>query len=160
MSERLDEAFKASHEALRATYKGLPLVPLIAAFSPAGQLIIAVPFKNNREKYLFIAMAREQVRQKGATHFVATVEAWTSPAPEGADIRNHKGLMPSEHPDREEIILIHGEDRDGSSRSGFYTLVRKPKNSKRAKLGEWNEDIESGSYETTLFTNMFGRMLQ
>lgn len=164
MSARLDHAFKTAIESIKATYHGLQWLPVITAFVDYQKSIdIAMPWTSNREKDLMVAMARAQLKQFKATHYVAVTEAYMATqdknAGEEVDIYNYKGVMPSQSPNRFEVLFVHGEDQDGSVRCGYFTLVRKPKTAKRAKLGEWTEVPPDSGVQTTLFTRMFDRTM-
>lgn len=164
MSARLDHAFKVAQEAIRASYHGLQWLPIITAYVDYERSIdIAMPWTSNREKDMMVAMARAQMKQFKATHYVAVTEAYMaeqSKEPnEHVDLYNYKGVMPSQNPNRFEVLFLHGEDQDGSVRAGYFMLVRKPKTAKRAKLGAWTEVPTNGEMETTLFTRMFDRTM-
>jgi hypothetical protein len=99
------------------------VLPMWHAVQDDGEhMLIATPWRDDAEKEIAMEMLRDVFRQHRVKRFVFIVEAWIARVGTMAEV--NEGPRPSEHPDRREVLMISGEDRDGSQIMGVYYILR------------------------------------
>ncbi|MCP4242362.1 MAG: hypothetical protein GY772_17545 [bacterium] len=95
------------------------------------------------EKEVFAEQLRALAGACAATMVALVAEAWTVRLPVGPTAarealeKGDLGIAPSEHPDREEVVMITVEGRDGVTLH-FAPVIRDA--SRDPRLGDWGED--------------------
>lgn len=82
--------------------------PVVFGFLPTGQLLIVeMSFKSYEEKQAEFARLREFLKEKEVTACVMVSEVWY--LSKNKEEKEGKTILPSQHPEREEAILIIGK---------------------------------------------------
>lgn len=68
--------------------------------------------------------------------FIQIAEAWRVNVPEGEE--PHLDVRPSEHPDRTEALIVHGNRRDGTGKNWMVNIYREP----NLHLGKPDEEMK------------------
>jgi hypothetical protein len=92
------------------------------------------------DKNTAVAMVRALFELKDVIRYVFFAEAWTVMKPVGHDeLKQIVQRGVSQHPERVEIVMLQGEDRDAGLLSAHRRIIRPP--GKRAHLGplEWHD---------------------
>lgn len=71
------------------------------------------PFRNNQEKEMTIEGIKLLFKKFDVKRFVFVVEAWTvTKHSKDPEFNEELPVPPSQHPDRVEVVMVTGEDRD------------------------------------------------
>jgi hypothetical protein len=103
------------------------LLPTFVLERADGEVaIFATPWENERHKDITVFALREIMREEGVQRYSFISEAWMAPAPPWADenttrVKGHE--MPSQRPDRVEIVMISASDKD-TIKSAILRIVR------------------------------------
>ncbi len=106
----------------------LPMWVLVSHFPKMEIMPILAPFSSSEEKDAVVAFVREKAKEMNADLVGFMAEAWTVSVKKDSGI-NIRGIVPSEHDDRREVINIVAEDKAGNTAAGFYYILR-PENGK------------------------------
>jgi hypothetical protein len=101
--------------------------------------LIATPWTSDDEKDATLQDIRRLFAEYNVKRYAFICEAWTYATRDKWEATH--GVRPSEHPDRREVLRIHAEDRDGSTLSGMYYILR-PEHGP-AKLSPFQQDDAS-----------------
>jgi hypothetical protein len=101
------------------------------AITAAGERVVQPPLSQDKDKN--VALLRTFFEIADVVRYVYTDEAWTLTTTDRAEIArvHHTGL--ADHPDRKEVLMITGEDRDAGQVMTHRDIIR-PKRGK-AYLG-------------------------
>ena len=109
-----------------------------AVTSNDEHLIIATPWSGPDEKQQTVESLRAMFEEKHVKQLAFVCEAWVLQLPADTDIDTDNLPVPSEHPDRREVLRINVEDNKGNVISGSYYILR-PEHGK-PKLSKFNLD--------------------
>jgi hypothetical protein len=99
------------------------LDPTLFTVSPEGLFIYAPgPLNEVSEKDCFAANARLICAAQGVTAVVLALEAWVLEAQPGQ--RFDRSALPSQSPDRQEVICLLGEARNRVSHQKLFPIMR------------------------------------
>lgn len=131
------------------------VAPVVFGFLASGAIIVAeMSFETYEEKQAKFSALKKLLKEKGATACVTVFEAWYLPKEK---IRNNRDMVPpSEHPEREEAILVEGKI-PGRSYSVIIPFARN-----NGKI-EFKEEIvgdtdEGHSVEDNLLKGLFAEV--
>lgn len=100
-----------------------PMWVLVAHHPEPIVMPIMAPFGSSEEKDVAFQFVRAKAKEINADLVGFMAEAWTvSIKTEGKE--PPKGIVPSEHEDRREVIQIHAEDNKGNVSFGMYYILR------------------------------------
>jgi hypothetical protein len=131
----LHELFEiAKRNAALIFYRDGEVSPIWHAVPAHGpHMLCATPWHDDDEKDIAVSFLRDKFKEYNVVRFVFVVEAWVVQGKHALS-----GPQPSQHPDRREVLRISAEDRDGSTMSGHYYILR-PEHGP-ATLSEFHED--------------------
>lgn len=134
----LRELFEnAKINATHIFYRDGNVAPIWHAVPEHGPHMLCVtPWGDDDEKDMAIAFLRDKFKEENVQRFVFIVEAWIVKGKNALS-----GPQPSKHPDRREVLRITAEDRNGSTMSGHYYILR-PEHGP-ATLSDFHEDPEA-----------------
>jgi hypothetical protein len=110
-------------------------------------------FDGPRQKEAVAYVMREAFKEFRVKRFVFIMEAWTYSVQATKAVDISKLVAPSSHPERQECIMISGEDVNGEAISVMRMIIREP--GKPPRLAEARE-MESGF---NMLHGVFGNML-
>jgi len=84
-----------------------------------GEMIVT-PWNSEDEQLLVLEMIREKLKDPHARNYAFASEMWVA----NENAKRPTGLMPSQHPNRREAVLMHAFSRDGKSRVKIYHIKR------------------------------------
>jgi hypothetical protein len=116
--------------------------------------VMPTPFDGPRQKELVAHAMREAFKEFRVKRFVFIIEAWTYSVRADTVVDASKLTAPSKHPERQECIMISGEDVNGEAVSVMRMIVRDP--GKPPRLAEAREDKSGFSILHGVFANMLG----
>jgi hypothetical protein len=105
---------------------GASIMPSFVIESANGEMaIIATPWSSERDKDITVFALRATMRKGGAVRYSFISEAWMATAKPGQEklARLPAGEMPSQRPDRIEVVIISASD-DKEVRSAMLRIIR------------------------------------
>ena len=136
----IEVSSRAIETIFNATGEILPMYDIVTA---NNQQYPFVPpsFRNNQEKDVVIELVRREFKRLRVMRYVFIAEAWTLDRP-AITREQAMCLLPSEQPDRIEIVAFTAEDRLAGMASAQRLIIRKVNS--RARLGPLthNDSIE------------------
>jgi hypothetical protein len=105
---------------------GASILPTFVIESASGAIaIIATPWTSERDKEMVVYALRATMRKAGVVRYSFVSEAWMATAPPGAEfnarLADHE--MPSQRPDRVEVVIISASDKT-EVKSAMLRIVR------------------------------------
>lgn len=107
-------------------HEGAQIMPSFVLESAGGDMaIIATPWANERDKEMTVRALRATMRKGGVVRYSFISEAWMATAKPGQEklARLPDGEMPSQRPDRVEVVIISASDAK-QIRSAMLRIVR------------------------------------
>lgn len=124
-------------------------------FDDGEMHVMPTPFNNAREKRTWASALRSAFKEFRVKRFVFICEMWAYSLPADTKEIDLNTVTPaSEHPDRQECILISGEDVNGEAMMVMRRIIREP--GKPPRLAEPNEADQGFSPLAGVFENMLG----
>lgn len=120
------------------------IIPTWFGETRGGEMVcISTPFDSEMSKNLSVMAVKKLFKEREVVRYIFMSEAWVASRPTAEAAR---GVVPSEDPDRKEIVMFNGEG-DGQRVHAFMPIIRP-------------EDGEATLGEITGrdFTNLQGRM--
>lgn len=99
-----------------------------------GLGLCPMSWDGNDEKTNMLNAMKEAFREMGGARYVGIVESWMA-TDTREEYESGTFVPPSQRPDKKEIVMIFGEDIDGSCLMGAYHIVRP--NGEKPRLGEF-----------------------
>ena len=90
---------------------------------PGPSEMIAAPWDDEAENLMTLTMIRAKLHSPRARSYAFASEAWVATE----SLSKPSGLMPCEHPDRREVVLIEAFERDGKGGTRVYAIKRNRK---------------------------------
>lgn len=152
----LDELFQHAKTVAASSFnrRGHHL-PTFLLDAPRGIVTIPAPWGDQQQKLAAVLAVRSIARSMQATRVVVVTEGWMVTRPPGT---NTDGLIPSQQPDRVEVIWIVGQSAVPGEveRAGIYKIER---SRGKAKVGEWTS-ADDGPTMSIFDGIVGGRVLQ
>jgi hypothetical protein len=105
----LEAAGHMAHQVLLKEHESL--MPTWLYLRPNGELgIIATPWRDELEKEIMVLRVREELRATQALLYAFVTEAWVASAPSEWSPGKQLPLRPSQHPDRQEVVIAFATD--------------------------------------------------
>lgn len=106
------------------------MLPMWTLIAEDGTVIpIMTPFTNDTEKEITSLIIKKLVKENHGVRLGFLSETWMVSQAEAPELthENAKDIVPSEHPQRREGILLLVEDKFGKHLSGWYEIKRDDK---------------------------------
>lgn len=133
-----------------------PIMPAWIIEGENGSLtVIGTPFDGKESKAIIASLIKEKLKELKATRYAFVTKSWmvTAKRHEGIPESIKLGASVASHPDREEIIMVAGEERAGKSYLLTQHILR-PEHGKPTLMPiEWADDTPQG--KGGMFQNMF-----
>lgn len=101
------------------------LVPVIFLINPKNEVYtVMLTFKDRREKYAMFASIKELCKVNKIMGFVFITEAWAASSETGT-FDPKIDAMPSERPDKKEIVLVNAGYISGGGFTWFFDIKEK-----------------------------------
>ena len=123
--------------------EGGEAMPVFLVEGPGGELgVILTPWKSDGEKAATFKMMRAMFAEKGIKSYVFVSECWVTKCDKGEE---WDGTMPSENPNRLDVLIVDAHTREGESYSLMVEVDSLP-GGKRAITKE-PENLDTGFQE-------------
>jgi hypothetical protein len=103
--------------------KQADLIPTFLMIAEDEHALMPAPWRDDDEKRIMLAAAREIMKAKGVTRYSMVSEAWTAVQPKGWKPGMPQGPLPSERADRKEIVIAIAVDKT-ATKSRVWDIVR------------------------------------
>jgi hypothetical protein len=120
--------------------------------------IFCTPWGDTDEKDSVNDQMKSLMERNEIVRYALVTESWlvTLPSPpEGTTIKSYRGPRPSQHPDRKEVIIVVGGDREGNSVEGSADIIRD--DGGKATLGEFKLEFNKYTMQGR-FVNLLRRI--
>jgi hypothetical protein len=108
-------------------------IPVFVLCDPDDRVVVLpTPWSDHNEKALAVLAAKEIAKSINATRVVVITEGWMVTRPTGTPT---EGLVPSQQPDRIEVLWICAQSKSEGARTGFFHIDRDAAG--KAKVGAW-----------------------
>ena len=128
-TDRLDKLVALAVEHAERVLIGIPDASILPSFvlerEDGATAIIATPWSSERDKELTVHALRATMRESGVVRYSFICEAWMAVAPPGTESKSRLAdhEMPSNRPDRVEVVIISASDSK-EVRSAMLRIVR------------------------------------
>lgn len=134
LEEMMDAAFKSASQIVA---EGQELMAIFLAEDAEGKrMVIGAPWENNEQKQQTFTVLRSLFAEKNVVRYVNVVEAWCV---EGSNEEDLKKVIPSESPNRIEVVMISGVDRATGSKVRPYLLKRDKERPYLVEMPDWQK---------------------
>jgi hypothetical protein len=103
--------------------KETELLPTFLMIAAEENILMPARWGDEAEKRLILRAAREIMKEKGVTRYSMVSEAWTAKQPEGWKPGMPQGPLPSDRPDRKEVVIAIAADKT-VTKSRMWDIVR------------------------------------
>ena len=103
--------------------KETELLPTFLMIAAEENILMPARWGDEAEKRLILRAAREIMKEKGVTRYSMVSEAWTAKQPEGWKPGMPQGPLPSDRPDRKEVVIAIAADKT-ATKSRVWDIVR------------------------------------
>lgn len=119
--ELLDTVVEKHRQYFKDSPDGM-LQPMFIVESPEGLQVIAVEFGDEQEKQILCARMRLMFKLLGVERYAFFSESWAASYKDMDELDG--GKMPSQRPDRVEIIMTVAADKSGTKLGSTLEMVR------------------------------------
>lgn len=141
----------AKHHSYYADEPDGMLRPMIIFEAATGKIeVVPVSFDGEEEKQMLCHRLRLMFSLLDVQRYVFFSESWAASYKDMNEV--HNGLMPSERPDRVEVIMTVAADKTGTKIGSTLELVRNPESELVTSLRPYEIDATS-------FTGRFAELL-
>jgi|HubBroStandDraft_6_1064221.scaffolds.fasta_scaffold753868_2 hypothetical protein len=103
--------------------KETELLPTFLMIAAEENILMPAPWGDEIEKKVLLRAAREIMKAKGVSRYSMVSEAWTAKQPEGWKPGMPQGPLPSDRPDRKEVVIAIAADKT-ATKSRLWDIVR------------------------------------
>jgi hypothetical protein len=126
MTDELDALLERAGEHARRVLVEMKRAELMPTFLMKGQeetTILIAPGRDENEKRILLKAVRGIMKDKRVTRYSMVSEAWTAAQPKGWKPGMPQGPLPSDRPDRKEVVIAIAADK-ATAKSRVWDIVR------------------------------------
>ncbi len=133
------------------------MVQYLAETADGKLYMFATPWSNDFEKTMVLNILRKKFKEDNIKRYVMVSEAWTAAYPAGMTNDKPK-IMPSEHPERIEKLVLLGVDPEAQEVMQYAATIHRDSEGKRS-LGE-RESLEMSTTVGGVMLELLGPFTQ